>query len=81
MKDWQALFDNMSEEDKDGVALLRVMECTNGVIQFAYRGNEPYALPIEQTRDPIYPMQQWRASDSTPKASLRCVYLEEHEQI
>ena len=51
MKDWQALFENLSDEEKDGIALLRVMECTNGVIQFAYRGNEPYALPIEKTRE------------------------------
>ena len=51
MKDWQSLFETLSEEEKDGIALLRVMECTNGVIQFAYRGNEPWALPIEKTRE------------------------------
>jgi hypothetical protein len=51
MKDWQSLFETLSDEEKDGIALLRVMECTNGVIQFAYRGNEPWALPIEKTRE------------------------------
>lgn len=51
MKDWKSLFETLSDEEKDGIALLRVMECTNGVIQFAYRGNEPWALPIEKTRE------------------------------
>jgi hypothetical protein len=51
MKDWKTIFENLSDSEKDGIALLRVMECTNGVIQFAYRGNEPWALSIEKTRE------------------------------
>lgn len=39
------------EEHYDQVALIRAIECTNGCIQYAYRDNEDYALPLEQTRE------------------------------
>ena len=50
MKDWKTLIENLSEEEKHKLAVVRVMECTNGVIQHAFRDNEEYALPVEQTR-------------------------------
>ena len=48
---WQAFFDGLSSEEKDAIALLRVIECTNGVIQYAFRDKAPHALPIEATRE------------------------------
>jgi len=48
---WFSFFDNLSDDEKDKIAILRVMECTNGVIQHAHRGSEPYALSIEDTRE------------------------------
>ena len=50
MKDWTTIFNNLSDEEKDKVAVLRVMECANGVIQYAYRDGKDYALSIEDTR-------------------------------
>ena len=50
MKDWKKIYDNLPDTEKDKIAVLRVMECTNGVIQHSYRDNEPWALPIEETR-------------------------------
>jgi len=51
MKDWKQLYSNLPSDELDKIAVLRVMECTNGVIQYAYRDGEDYALPIEQTRE------------------------------
>ena len=50
MKDWKEIYGNLPDTEKDKIAVLRVMECTNGVIQHSYRDNEPWALPIEETR-------------------------------
>ena len=50
MKNWNKLFGNLSDDEKDKVALLRVMECANGCIQYAFRDEKPYALSIEDTR-------------------------------
>jgi hypothetical protein len=49
--DWTNFFNNLSDEEKDKIAILRVMECTNGVIQHAHRDGASYALPIEETRE------------------------------
>jgi len=48
---WNNFFSNLTDEEKDKIAVLRVIECTNGVIQYAHRDSAPYALPIEQTRE------------------------------
>ena len=50
MKDWEKTFNDLSDTDKEKIAVLRVMECANGVIQHAYRSNQEWALPIEETR-------------------------------
>ena len=50
MKDWEEIYGNLPDTEKDKIAVLRVMECTNGVIQHAFRDNEEWALPIEETR-------------------------------
>ena len=49
MRDWKTFFENLSEEEKFNLATLRVVECTNGVIQYAYRDNAPYALSKDET--------------------------------
>ena len=48
---WTTFFDNLSDSEKDKIAILRVMECTNGVIQHAHRDNANHALSIEDTRE------------------------------
>lgn len=50
MENWNSLFENLSDSEKDKIALLRVMECANGCIQYAYRDEKPYALSLEDTR-------------------------------
>lgn len=50
MRDWKETFESLTEEQKNNLALLRVMECSNGIIQYAYRDQADYALSIEDTR-------------------------------
>lgn len=50
MKNWNKIFTNLSETEKDKIAILRVMECSNGVVQHAYRDEKPWALSLEVTR-------------------------------
>ena len=50
MEDWDLIFQNLSDSEKDKIAVLRVMECANGVIQHAYRDGKSWALPIDDTR-------------------------------
>lgn len=47
---WKYLFETLSDEELDKLALLRVIECSNGVIQYLYRDEEEDALSIEETR-------------------------------
>lgn len=49
--DWYQFFNSLTEDELEGIALLRVVECTNGCIQHAFRGNHPKALSVEQTRE------------------------------
>jgi hypothetical protein len=51
MKDWNILFNNLSDEEKNKIALLRVIECSNGIIQYMFRANDENAFSIEETRD------------------------------
>lgn len=50
MRDWQKTFETLTEEQKNKLAILRVMECSNGLIQYAYRDQANHALSIEDTR-------------------------------
>ena len=50
MKDWYSIYKNLPEGELDKIAVLRVMECANGIIQHAYRDNASYKLSIEDTR-------------------------------
>ena len=49
-KEWKEKFEALSEEELEKLAILRVMECTNGIIQYAHRDNASYKLSIEETR-------------------------------
>jgi len=50
MRDWKQTFESLNEEQKHKLAVLRVMECTNGVIQYAFRDGSQNALSVEETR-------------------------------
>lgn len=50
MKNWKEIYSSLPDEELDKIAILRVMECTNGIIQYAFRDGEDYALSIDDTR-------------------------------
>ena len=49
-KDWNKIFEALPDEEQDKLALLRLVECTNGVIQHMHRNGDPDALSLEETR-------------------------------
>ena len=48
--DWTKTFTSLPDEELDALAVLRIIETTNGCIQFAFRDKEPDALSVEDTR-------------------------------
>jgi len=48
--DWDTTFNALPSDELDKLAVLRVMECANGVLQHMYRDNDPDALSVEDTR-------------------------------
>ena len=48
---WYKIWSECSKEVLEATALIRVMECTNGCVQYGYRSESPNALSIEQTRE------------------------------
>ena len=51
MIDWNTRFTALSDSEKDKIALLRVIECSNGIIQYKFRDEDEDALSVEETRD------------------------------
>ena len=51
MIDWNTRFQALPDTEKDKIALLRVIECTNGCIQFKFRDEDEDALSVEETRN------------------------------
>ena len=47
---WTKIFEDLPDEELTKLAILRVMECCNGIIQFMYRNGDPEALSLEETR-------------------------------
>lgn len=47
---WESIWRRQSDIGKDHSSLIRAVECTNGCVQYAYRDQQSFALPIEQTR-------------------------------
>ena len=50
MTNWAKQFTNLPSEELDALAVLRIIETTNGCIQFAFRDKTPDALSVEDTR-------------------------------
>ena len=51
LKYWTDIWESQTPEVLDATALIRVIECTNGCIQHAFRDEDERALSLEQTRD------------------------------
>jgi hypothetical protein len=47
---WTELFESLPDEELDKLAILRIIETSNGIIQFAFRDKTPDALSVEDTR-------------------------------
>ena len=50
-KYWKDIWSSQSEEVLDATALIRVVECTNGCVQHAFRDGDERALSVEQSRE------------------------------
>ena len=48
--DWTEEFTSLPSDELDALAVLRIIETSNGIIQFMYRDKDPDALSIEDTR-------------------------------
>jgi len=49
--DWEARFQALPDVEQDKLALLRVIECTNGVIQHSYRSGDDDTLTVDEVRE------------------------------
>lgn len=50
MKNWKAIFNAIPPVEQDKLALLRLIECSNGVIQHSYRSGEEDTLTTDEVR-------------------------------
>lgn len=50
-KYWLDIWKTQTMEVLDATALIRVIECTNGCVQYAFRDKNENALSVEQTRE------------------------------
>ena len=50
-KYWHDIWSSQTPEVLNATALIRVVECTNGCVQHAFRDGDERALSVEQTRD------------------------------
>ncbi len=50
-KYWKDIWSSQSQEVLDATALIRVVECTNGCLQHAFRDGDERALSVEQSRE------------------------------
>ena len=50
MTNWKDTFESLPDEELDKLAVLRVLECANGIVQYMYRDGDKDALSIEDTR-------------------------------
>jgi hypothetical protein len=51
MTDWNTIFTSLSDEELDKLAVLRIIETSNGCIQQLFRNEDPDALSVDETRE------------------------------
>jgi hypothetical protein len=81
MKNWDQLFGNLPDEEKNKIALLRVIECSNGVVQYMFRDQDPDALSIEETRDAMKFSMGCMKTMSIPLKSHTVTFAEETASV
>ena len=50
MKNWDTIFQALPDEEQEKLALLRLIECSNGEVQHMFRNEDEDALSPEETR-------------------------------
>jgi hypothetical protein len=81
MKNWDEVFGSLSDKEKDKIALLRVVECSNGVVQYMFRDGEADALSIEETRQIMKFSMGCMKTMSIPLKSHTVTFEEETAKI
>ena len=51
MTNWTKEFTNLPSDELDALAVLRIIETSNGIIQHMYRDKHPDALTLQETRE------------------------------
>ena len=81
MKNWDEVFGSLSDDEKNKIAILRVIECSNGVIQHMFRSNDEDALSIEETRDAMKFSMGCMKTMSIPLKSHTVTFSEETASV
>ena len=51
MKNWDSIFQALPDEEQDKLALLRLVECSNGVIKHMFRNEDEDALSPRRNKN------------------------------
>ncbi len=81
MKNWNKIFEALPDEEQDKLALLRLVECTNGVIQHMFRNGDDDALSPEETRTAMKFSMSAMKNQSIPLGDEVVVFAPETAEI
>ncbi len=74
---WYKIWSACTPEVLDATAIIRVMECTNGCVQWGFRGESPNALSVEQTRECMKVSMGAIKSKKLPLPTGEVIYMPE----
>ena len=74
---WYKIWSEQTPEVLDATAIIRVMECTNGCVQYGFRGESPNALSVEQTRECMKVSMGAIKSKKLPLPTGEVIYMPE----
>jgi len=80
-KDWNEIFEALPDEEQDKLALLRVIETSNGVIQSLFRNKDADALSPEETRTAMKFSMSAMKNQSIPLGDEVVVFAPETAKI
>ena len=80
-KDWDFIFQALPDEEQDKLALLRVIETSNGVIQSLFRNGDVDALSPEETRIAMKFSMSCMKTQSIPLGDEVIVFAPETAEI
>ena len=81
MKNWKAIFDAIPPVEQDKLALLRLIECSNGVIQHSYRSGEDDTLTTDEVRTAMKFSMGCMKTQSIPVGEEVVVFAPETAEI